>query len=329
MSTDFHTHVIPPELPDWQAQFGGRWPRMLPQDDGVARLMMGDSFLMHLDDRFCLPARRIEDMKRQGVARQVLSPIPLLTCYGAEAAANLSVSRFLNSYIAQVVADHSGRFIGMATVPLQDPALAIGELRVISDELNMKAVQIGTCPAGRELDDPALFPFFKTCCDLGISVFVHPVEPLVGRDRLNDYYLPNIVGNPLESGLAVARLICGGVLERLSELRICVAHAGGAFPFILGRLDKGFEVRVEMRQRISRRPSEYARMIYVDSLSFDPASLRLAVEKHGRDHVLMGSDYPFLLGDSDPVGSLGRSELDADAVMRIEERNISEFLGQR
>lgn len=327
MAIDFHTHVIPPALPDWHAQFsGGRWPRLLPQDDGSAMLAMGDTTLMRLDDRFWSPQRRFVDMQKQRIDTQVVSPIPLLACYRADARANRQVARFLNGHIAELVAVHPDRFVGMGTVPLQDPALAVEELRHCRDTLGIRSVQIGTCPAGRDLDDPALFPFFEAAQDLGVAVFVHPIEPLIGRDRMNDYYLPNIVGNPLETGLAAARLICGGVLERLPGLKICLAHGGGALAAILGRLDKGFAVRSEMRQHITRPPSEYARMVYVDALTFDPSGVRTAVEKHGVEHVLLGTDYPFLLGDIDPRASLAQAGLGAEAERRIGEANIREFI---
>ena len=330
MRVDFHTHIIPPphELPDWAARFGpGRWPRLVPQQPDSATLMMGEATVMTLDERFWSLDRRLVDMDRQGVHLQVLSPIPMLSCYWAPPEAGRQIARFLNQHIANLVATRPDRFAGMGTVPLQDVDLAIAELRFLSETLKMRAVQIGSCPAGRDLDDPALFPFFEACRDMGTAVFVHPMQPLVGGDRLGQYYLPNIVGNPLETGLAITRLICGGVLERLPDLHICFAHAGGAFPLMLGRVDKGFAVRKEMREKIDRPPGEYARQIYVDALTFDPASLRFVVDKLGADRVLMGSDYPFLLGDDDPVAAVEAADLPEAATRAIVEGNVWEFLG--
>jgi aminocarboxymuconate-semialdehyde decarboxylase len=331
MRVDFHTHIIPPpsELPDWAAQFGpGRWPRLLPQDEHFAMLMMGENTVMKLDERFWSPERRFVDMDRQGVDMQVLSPIPMLSCYWAPPQAGQAVARHLNQHIANVVAAHPTRFAGMGTVPLQDPDLAIAELHFLSETLKIRAVQIGTCPAGRDLDDPLLFPFFEACRDTGTAVFVHPMQPLIGADRLTQYYLPNIVGNPLETALAITRLIVGGVLERLPDLRICFAHGAGAFPQVLGRVDKGFSVRQEMRERLTRPPSEYARMIYADALTFDPASLRLLIEKLGAGHVIMGSDYPFGLGDEDPVAAVVAAELSEEVTRDIIAGNVWRFMAK-
>lgn len=331
MRVDFHTHIIPPpdKLPDWKAQFGpGRWPSLVPQTEDSAMLMMGESTIMKLDDRFWSLDRRLVDMERQGVDLQVISPIPMLSCYWAAPEAGQAVARFLNQHIAELVASKPDRFAGMGTVPLQDVDRAIEELRFLREQLNMRAVQIGSCPAGRDLDDPLLFPFFEACRDLGVAVFVHPMQPLIGGERLARYYLPNIVGNPLETALAMTRLIVGGVLEKLPDLHICFAHAGGAFPLVLGRVDKGFAVRAEMRENIQRKPSEYARMIYVDALTFDPASLRLVVDKHGSDRVLMGTDYPFGLGEIDPIGAIKDAELSEEVTRAIIEGNVWAFLGE-
>ncbi|WP_330902075.1 amidohydrolase family protein [Dyella sp.] len=330
MRVDFHTHVIPApdRLPDWAAQFGpNRWPKLVPVDAHSATLMMGENTVMKLDDRFWSPQRRLQDMQRQGIAMQVISPIPMLTCYWAPPAQGQAVARFLNDDIAEIVARHATHFIGMGIAPLQDVDLAIAELRHLRETLGIRAVQIGTCPAGRDLDDPVLFPFFEACRDIGMSVFVHPIQPLIGGDRLKQYYLPNIVGNPLETGLAMTRLIVGGVMERLPDLRICFAHAGGAFPLVLGRVDKGYAVRAEMRQHITRAPSEYARLLHVDALTFDPGSLRFVVDKHGGDRVILGSDYPFGLGDDDLVSAVEAAELPADVTRAILEENIWKFMG--
>jgi aminocarboxymuconate-semialdehyde decarboxylase len=314
-------------MPDWAAEFGpGRWPRLVPQDDGSGMLMMGENTIMKLDERFWSHERRLADMDRQRVDLQVVSPIPMLSCYWAPPQGGKAVARYLNQHVADFVAAHPARFAAMGTVPLQDPGLAIEELRFLSGTLKMRAVQIGTFPGGRDLDDPALFPFFEACRDTGTAIFVHPMQPLIGAERLRQYYLPNIAGNPLETGLAITRLIVGGVLERLPDLRICFAHAGGAFPLMLGRVDKGFAVRSEMREHISRPPSEYARKIYVDALTFDHASLRFVVDRMGADRVMLGSDYPFGLGDTDPVGEVEAAELPEDVTRAIIEGNVWRFL---
>lgn len=326
MRIDMHTHIIPPEWPDWRAQFGsGAWPRLEPHNDGTASMFMGDKLFMRLDHRFWSVSPRLTDMDRFLVDMQVLSPIPAMACYWANAAANQVVARFLNEHIASVVAEHPDRFIGMATVPLQDPERAIEEIRHARESLGIRAVQIGTCPAGRELDDPLLSPFFQACQDLSVSIFVHPIMPILGRERMDRYYLPNIVGNPMESTLAISRLIFGGVLDRFPKLKFCFAHAGGTFSFILGRVMKGYEVRPETRGLLSRPPSEYARRIYVDSLTFDAASLHLVIEKHGVERILMGSDYPFSLGDTNPVASIKEAKLDEQTEDLVWDKNVREF----
>jgi aminocarboxymuconate-semialdehyde decarboxylase len=215
----------------------------------------------------------------------------------------------------------------MATVPLQDPALAIGELRHARERLGLRAVEIGTCPGGRDFDDPALFPFFEACRDLGVAVFVHPATPLVGQERLTKYYFPLIVGNPLETALAISKLIFGGVLERLADLRICFAHGGGAFPFTLPRLNYGWSVRPEGPAAIPKEPREYAKRIWFDSLTHSSANLRFLVQELGADRVMMGSDYPFDMGAPDPVGFLAGAGLDAATRAAIEGGNAARFFG--
>jgi aminocarboxymuconate-semialdehyde decarboxylase len=227
-----------------------------------------------------------------------------------------------------MVARYPARFGGMATVPLQDPALAVRELAHAREALGLRAVEIGTCPGGRDFDDPALFPFFTACRDLGVAVFVHPATPLLGAERLPArYYFPLVVGNPLETALAISRLIWGGVLERLPDLRIGFAHGGGAFPFTLARLNHGWHVRPEGRQAIPQEPRAYARRLYVDSLTLSPRNLRFLVEELGADRVMIGSDYPFDMGDEDPVGSIAAAGFDDATRAALEDGNARAFLG--
>jgi aminocarboxymuconate-semialdehyde decarboxylase len=325
---DVHTHLIPPGWEDWATKFGGeRWPRLVEHDACRATIMTGEQFFRDVDDRSWSAARRIEEMDRMGVGLQALSPPPVMFCYWAEARATEAFARMQNENVAAVVARHPRRFVGMATVPLQDPALAVKELRHCREQLGLRAVEIGSCPGGRDFDDLELFPFFEACAELDVAVFVHPAAPLVGQERLTKYYFPLIVGNPLETALAASKLIYGGVLERLPRLRVCFAHGGGAFPFTLARLDHGWKVRPEGPAAIPRPPREYARLLYFDSLTLSAANLRFLVEQFGADHVVIGSDYPFDMGSADPVGAVGQAGLPVADRERIERGTALRFLG--
>ena len=327
MRIDLHTHLIPARWEDFAARYGGgKWPRLDPRDACRATIMTGDQFFRDVDDRSWSPERRIEDMDRLGIDYQALSPPPVMFCYWAEPKAAQAFARMQNENVAALVARHPTRFSGMAAVPLQDPALAIEELRHCRENLRLGAVEIGTCPGGRDFDDPALFPFFAACRDLGMAVFVHPATPLAGQERLGKYYFPLIVGNPLETALAISKLIFGGVLERLPDLRIAFAHGGGAFPFTLARLNHGWHVRPEGPAAIPKEPREYARRIFVDSLTLSPRNLRFIIDELGADRVMIGSDYPFDMGDADPLASLDAAGLDPGTRGLIEGQTAAKFL---
>lgn len=328
MRIDLHTHIVPPRWEDFAAQWGGgAWPRLVPRDACHATLMTGHQAFREITDQAWSPERRLEDMDRLSLDRQALSPPPVMFCYWADPKAGQAFARMQNEHVADVVARHPARFVGMATVPLQDTALAVGELRHAREQLGLRAVEISTCPAGRDFDDPALFPFFEACRDLGTAVFVHPAPPLMGADRMSRYYFPLIVGAPLETALAISKLIYGGVLERLPDLRICFAHGGGAFPFTLARLNHGWKVRPEGPAAIPREPGEYARRLYFDSLTLGADNLKFLVARFGADHVMLGSDYPFDMGDPDPIGSVAAAGFDAPARARIEGQTAALFLG--
>jgi aminocarboxymuconate-semialdehyde decarboxylase len=328
MRIDLHTHIVPERWEDFAARHGGGpWPRLILRDACRGTIMTGDAVFREVDDRSWRPERRIEDMDRLGIDRQALSPPPVMFCYWAEPRAARAFARMQNENVAAIVSRHPRRFLGMATVPLQDTTLAIDELQDARERLGLAAVEIGTCPGGRDFDDPALFPFFAACRDLGVAVFVHPAAPQVGQERLTKYYFPQIVGNPLETAVAISKLIYGGVLERLPDLRICFAHGGGAFPFTLGRLDHAWSVRPEGPELIPRRPREYARLLHFDSLTHSASNLRFLVAEFGAERVVMGSDYPFDLGSPDPVAAVGEAQLDPRARALIEGGTAAAFLG--
>jgi aminocarboxymuconate-semialdehyde decarboxylase len=218
--------------------------------------------------------------------------------------------------------------VGLATVPLQDVDAAVAELDRAVGQLGLRGVEICTNVNGLDLDDRRFRPFFARVAELGVVVLLHPHGFTDGR-RLMDYYLTNVIGNPLESTIALARLIHGGVLEELPSLRMCVVHGGGFLPFYASRMDHAWRVRPEGRHHIPHRPpSSYLRRVFVDCLVYDPAHLAFLVAQMGAERVVVGTDYPFDMGDDDPVGLVEATPgLSDDERARILGVNAAGLLG--
>ncbi len=248
------------------------------------------------------PVRRLEDMERMGVDVQVLSVAPPQYYYWTDPVLGRRLARMQNEHLAGLVGDHPDRFAGLGTVPLQDVDAAVAELDFAVAELGLRGVEICTNVNGIDLDDRRFRPFFERAAELGVLVLVHPHGFTQGQ-RLMEYYLTNVVGNPLESTIAVTRLIHGGVLEELPSLKLCVVHGGGYLPFYASRMDHAWRLRPEGRHHIpDRPPSSYLRQVYVDCLVYDPAHLGFLVQQMGADRVMVVTDYPYDMGFEDPVG---------------------------
>jgi aminocarboxymuconate-semialdehyde decarboxylase len=267
---------------------------------------------------------RIADMDKLGVDVQAISPSPGQYYYFAPDEIGRDASRIVNEGIAQAVAKHPDRLVGMGTVPLQNTAMAIAEMRRCVNDLGFRGIEISTHVNGRELADEEFRPFFAAAEELGIVLFLHPLGFSHGQ-RLSRHYLDNILGNPLESAIALSHLIFEGVLQQHSGLKLCVAHGGGFLSGYWGRMDHAFKVREDCCQHISRKPSEFLRQIWFDTLVFDQDQLGELVRTHGADKLCMGSDYPFDMGEADPVGF--HDHLDAAARRKILGDNAAELLG--
>lgn len=292
-------------------------------------MVIGDTLFREIEDNCWSPARRLEDCDRDGVTVQVLSTVPVMFSYWADPRHGLELARLLNDHLAEVVARHPHRFVGLGTVPLQDPDLAGAELERCVSGLGFAGIQIGTHVGARNLDDPDLFPVFQTAERLGAAVFVHPWD-MLAPERMQSYWLPWLVGMPAEAAVAMCAVIFGGVLERLPRLRIGFAHGGGAFPGLFGRIARGFEARPDLvGVRNPNPPGRYLRQIYVDSLTHEADVLRLLLKLHGAERVALGSDYPFPLGESVP-GNLIRSmpDLDEPTRARLLHGTALEFLNR-
>jgi aminocarboxymuconate-semialdehyde decarboxylase len=248
--------------------------------------------------------------------------------YWAPIGPALELSQFLNDHIADVVQAYPARFAGLGTIPLQDPDLAIRELERCVKQLGLRGVEIGSHVNHWNLSDPALFPFFEAAERLNAAIFIHPWD-MIGKERMGRYWLPWLVGMPAEASLAICSLIFGGVLSKLPRLRIAVAHGGGSFPFTLGRIQHGFNVRpdlVAVDNEVS--PGEYVGKFYLDTLVHDPRALNYLIDLWGEDKLAMGSDYPFPLGESRP-GALIKSmpDLTETTKARLLGGTAKEWLG--
>jgi aminocarboxymuconate-semialdehyde decarboxylase len=274
---------------------------------------------------------------------QVLSTVPVMFSYWAKPADALDLSRRLNDHIAEVVRAHPSRFAGLGTIPLQDPDLAAGELERCVNELGLRGVEIGShvdanehCHGAdcRNLDHPSLDVIWRTAEELSAAIFVHPWD-MLGKRRMQKYWLPWLVGMPAETSLAICSMMFSGVFDRFPKLRVAFAHGGGAFPFTIGRIEHAFQVRPDLVAVDNKNsPRSYlaragkAARFYVDSLVHDAGALRLLIGLFGANRVALGSDYPFPLGEA-RAGQLIESmdDLGADDKTRLLAATAREFLG--
>ena len=244
--------------------------------------------------------QRLRDMDANDVDIQILSPTVFTFFYAQDAALTQACSILQNEQIALVIRQHPERFLGLGTVPMQAPEMAAGELRRAMTKLGLRGAMIGSHVNGRNLDDPALEPFWSTAAELGALIFIHPHQG-AAAERLTSYYLKNLVGLPLETTIAAACLVFGGVLERYPELKICLSHGGGFAPYQAGRFQHGWEVRDEPKVHIHRPPDEALRRLFYDTILHSNSALEYLISSVGADHVMLGSDYPFDMGNLDCV----------------------------
>jgi aminocarboxymuconate-semialdehyde decarboxylase len=327
-SIDIHTHVLPPELPRWTASEPG-YIRLKRVDDCHAQMLRDDGTVFREIESNCWDGpTRLRECDAANVGVQVLSCIPVLFSYWAKPRQGNDLARYLNDHLAELCKSNPRRFVGLGTLPLQDPQLALRELDRCIQELGFAGVQIGSHVNDWNLSDPALFPVFERASELGAAVFVHPWD-MMGEARMRRYWLPWLVGMPAEVSLAICSVIFGGVLERLPKLRIAFAHGGGAFPGTLGRIEHGFHSRPDlMTVDNARPPSAYLKRIYVDSLVHDARALRLVLDTFGADRIALGSDYPFPLGEARPGDLIDSMNLAPTVRQRLLQGTALEWLGR-
>jgi len=246
--------------------------------------------------------RRLADMDAMGVDIQAISPSPTQYYYTQPAEAGEAIVACINERIAGLCAERPDRFVGLGGVALQHPDLACKQLRHAVRDLGLRGVEISTMVDGVSIDDRRFDGFWSEAERLGAVVLLHPLGTTVGP-RLDPYYLSNVIGQPLETMIALSRLIMGGHFDRHPDLKLCAVHGGGYLPGYRGRADHAWKVRPEC-DRCAHPPSHYLRKLWYDSLVFDPAELAELIAQVGADRVVIGTDYPFDMGDYDPIARM-------------------------
>ncbi|TMI81964.1 MAG: amidohydrolase [Bacillati bacterium ANGP1] len=309
-SIDVHFHVVPPafleavrrgtfrEAVEIQRRAGQEFTVYHAPDDVVVE---PDN---EVDPRLSDERLILEGLDRRRLDAAAIGPSPGQFFYWADPDLGERIARLMNDGIAALAKAHGDRMVGLGTLPMQDG---------------------GRAANGRDLDEPGLMPVFAAAARLGAPLFLHPQNWGEMR-RLRDYHLWNLVGFPTETALAAARLIVGGVFERCPDLKIILAHGGGYFPYQIGRLDHGYRVRPELHGRLPRRPSEYLGGIYCDSLTHNAPALRFLVDRLGDDHVVIGTDYPFDMGDETPVETVRACGLGREREARVLGGNLTRLL---
>src|SRR5256885_4498291 len=324
---DIHNHFFPRTWPDLAARYGTPdWPCIKHTASGEADIMLGERFFRHIDSACWDPERRLQDMDRDGVDMQVISATPVLFAYERPAEHALDCARQFNDAALELCAQGKGRLKSLCQVPLQEIDVACKELSRCKQTGHL-GVQIGNHVGDKNLDDPGIITFLHHCADEGMAVLVHPWD-MLGQPRMPKYMMLWTVGMPAETQLGMVAMILGGAFDKLPHtLRICFAHGGGSFVFLLGRLQNAWEHQAVAHGICELPPRNYLNRFYVDSAVFDQRALEYLVDTMRAEHVMLGSDYPFPLGEH-RVGDLVRSSrLSSRVKEQILGSNAVEFLG--
>lgn len=311
-TVDIHTHILPENIPRFKEKFGyGGFVHLEHHKPCCANMMVDNKFFREIQENCWSPEVRIKECNHHNVDLQVLSTVPVMFHYWAKPEHTLETAKFLNDHIAEIVHMYPTRYVGLGTLPMQSPKLAVKELERCKN-IGLKGIQIGSHINDWNLDNENIFPVFEAAQNLDMCVFVHPWD-MMGKDRMPKYWLPWLVGMPAESSLAICSMIFGGVFEKLPNLRVAFAHGGGSFPSTIGRIEHGFNVRPDLCAIDNNvNPKNYLGKFWLDSLVHEPKMLEYIIDLVGADKIAMGSDYPFPLGELEPGKLIRNSSFNDD-----------------
>jgi len=303
---DLHCHYANPEV---AAKVADRNPGQYEPSVKFANALTRETNVKQMRERAPKLSSievRLKDMDRMGIDIQAVSPAPHQTYYWTEPGEGQELARMVNERLAQIVSKWPDRFVALGTIPLQDASLAVSELEHAVKKLGLRGVQINPSVNGMDLTDPrvSLNRFFQKAEELDIVIFMHPIGFTQG-ERLMDHYFNNVIGNPLETTVAVSHLIFDGVMDRYPKLKVVLPHAGGYLAHYWARMDHAWRARPDCRTVIKKKPSSYLETFYFDTITFDRGMLKNMVQRFGAGHVVLGTDYPYDMGMEHPVEFIG------------------------
>lgn len=316
---DIHCHVMTPECEEIVAPLFSSEKDPFVHYSGPASEAYNRRHFAEIIPKITGVDERLEDMDRMGIDVQAISVAPPQYFYWTEPDVGVHLSNLVNDNIARIVAGNRDRFVGLGTLPLQDVPMALDELHRVVDELGFPGLEICTNVNGVDFDDERFLPFFEKVVEHDLLLVAHPNGFTHGQ-RLAAYYLINTVGMPMDSTVFISRMIFGGVLERYPELKICVVHGGGYVPFYPARFDHAYRARSDTREHIARPPSTYLEQLLFDTMVYQPEDLAYLIGRYGADHVLLGTDYPYDMGEDDPIGLVL-------AVEGLDDKQVTQIVG--
>ncbi|MGD9584760.1 MAG: amidohydrolase family protein [Lysobacterales bacterium] len=326
LKIDSHAHILPETWPNLAEKYGDDRFAVIHHERGRHRIYKDGRFFREIGPNTWDAELRIAEYAAFGVQVQVISTVPVLFSYWAKPHQALELHRHLNDHKAELCRRHPRNYAALGTVPLQSPRLAVQEMERCIDQLGLNGVQIGSHVGDWNLDAAELFEFFQAAQDLEAAILVHPWD-MMGATAMPKYWLPWLVGMPAEQSRAACSLIFGGVLERLPRLRVCFAHGGGSFPYTIGRIEHGFRMRPDLVAVDNpRNPREYFPRLFFDSCVHDPQALRYLIDVVGDDRVMLGTDYPFPLGEQQPGRGIETLDLDARCQAQLYHQTALQWL---
>jgi aminocarboxymuconate-semialdehyde decarboxylase len=323
---DVHTHIVPETFPPYAGK--GRdvpWPSMADAHACHKHVMISGSVYRTVSDGCWSVPRRIEDMGAMRITRQAISPMPELLSYWLPLDDAKVMVRYLNDQIAAMIGRAPERFIGLGAVPLQDVDAAMRELEYCR-KLKFAGVEIASHVNGVSIGDEKFEPFFAEAEKLGAAIFVHALRP-AGQDRIVGPFIEQAVCFPGDIGLACASMVTGGIGARHPRLRIAFSHGGGVMSILLPRLVHAWNVFPKAREALPESPAVTAKRFYYDQLVFDPSAVNFVMSTFGKTQVLIGTDYPFALGDLHPMKTLELAGLHGETLVAVSSTNAKRFLG--